>query len=82
MDDGRAGSNRDAPKPAEAVGCDHQRRVGLQVQRSPGDLRLIVAYDFVEWHVIVIKPPAIVIQGVRQFNEAKALEHARQLADS
>jgi hypothetical protein len=47
-----------------------------------GDMSLMVAHDFVEWHVIVIKPPAIVIQGVRQFNEAKALEHARQLADS
>ena len=47
-----------------------------------GDMSLIVAHDFVEWHVIVIKPPAIVIQGGRQFSEAKALEHARQLADS
>jgi hypothetical protein len=47
-----------------------------------GDMSLMVAHDFVEWHVIVIKTPTIVIQGSRQFSEAKALEHARQLADS
>ena len=47
-----------------------------------GNMSLMVAHDFVEWHVIVIKPPAIIIQGSRQFNQPKALEHARQLADS
>src|SRR6266567_141847 len=47
-----------------------------------GDMILMVAHDFVEWHVIVIKTPTVVIQGGRQFSEAKALEHARQLADS
>ena len=38
-----------------------------------GNMSLMVAHDFVEWHVIVIKPPTIIIQGCRQFSEAKAL---------
>ena len=49
---------------------------------SYSDMTLLVAHDFVEWHVIVIKNPTILIQGSRQFSEEKAQMHARQLADS
>jgi hypothetical protein len=47
-----------------------------------GDMILMVAHDFVEWHVIIIKHPTILIQGSRQFSEEKAQGHARQVADS
>jgi hypothetical protein len=47
-----------------------------------GDMSLLVAHDFAEWHVIIIKHPTILIQGSRQFSEDKAREHARQVADS
>jgi hypothetical protein len=42
-------------------------------------LTLLVASDFDEWKVVV-HGPGICIHGGRQFNEAKAKEHARVCA--
>ena len=47
-----------------------------------GDMTLMVAHEFVEWHVIVIDQPATIIHGSRQFSEEKAREHARMIANS
>ena len=44
-------------------------------------MTLMVAHNFVEWHVIIVKTPTILIQGDRQFSEEKARTHARQLAE-
>jgi hypothetical protein len=46
-----------------------------------GDMTLMVAREFVEWHVIVVSDSAHVIQGDRQFSEDKARAHARQLVE-
>jgi len=46
-----------------------------------GDMTLMVAHNFVEWHVIIVKTPTILIQGDRQFSEEKARGHARQLVE-
>lgn len=42
---------------------------------------LLVAADFDEWRIL-LQGPGVVVQGVRQFSEAKAKEHARLMADS
>lgn len=47
-----------------------------------GDMTLMIAHNFVEWHVMIIKSPTILIQGDRQLSEEKARAHARQLAES
>jgi len=46
-----------------------------------GDMALMVAHNFVEWHIIIVKSPTIRIQGDRQFSEEKARAHARQLVE-
>jgi hypothetical protein len=46
-----------------------------------GDMTLMIAHAFVEWHVAVIKNPKKLIQGDRQFSEEKARAHARLLVD-
>ena len=43
------------------------------------DLTLMVAADFDEYRVM-IQAPGTVVQGRRQFTEAKAKEHARDMA--
>jgi hypothetical protein len=45
------------------------------------DMTLMIAHNFVEWHVIVVKNPTGLIQGDRQFSEDKAKAHARQLVE-
>jgi len=45
------------------------------------DLTLLVASDFDEFRV-VIQAPGTIVQGRRQFNEAQAKEHARNMAAS
>jgi hypothetical protein len=42
-------------------------------------LTLLVASDFDEYRVL-IQGPGVMIQGARQFSEAKAKEHARAIA--
>ena len=42
-------------------------------------LTLLVASDFDEYRVL-IQGPGVLIQGTRQFSEAKAKEHARAIA--
>lgn len=44
-----------------------------------GDMTLMIAHNFAEWHVIIVRTPTIVIQGDRQFSEEKARAHARQM---
>jgi hypothetical protein len=44
-------------------------------------LTLLVAADFDEWRIL-LQGPGVVVHGMRQFNEAKAKEHARLMADS
>lgn len=46
-----------------------------------GDMTLMIAHNFVEWHVMIVRNPTILIQGDRQFSEEKARAHARQLAE-
>ena len=46
-----------------------------------GDMTLMIAHNFAEWHVIIVKNPTTLIQGDRQFSEEKARTHARQLAE-
>jgi hypothetical protein len=46
-----------------------------------GDMTLMIAHNFAEWHVIIVKTPTILIQGDRQFSEEKARARARQLAE-
>ena len=46
-----------------------------------GDMTLMVAHSFVEWHVVIIKNSSTLIQGDRQFSEEKARAHARQLLE-
>ena len=46
-----------------------------------GDMTLMLAHAFVEWHVVIIKNPTRLIQGDRQFSEEKARAHARQLLE-
>ena len=50
-------------------GCKAQHR----------DITVMVAHNFAEWHVILVKHPATLIQGDRQFSEEKARAHARHL---
>ena len=47
-----------------------------------GDMTLMIAHNFVEWHVMIVRNPTILIQGDRQFSEEKARAHARQLAEN
>jgi len=47
-----------------------------------GDMTLLIARAFVEWHVVIVMSPARLIQGDRQFTEEKARAHARQLAEN
>jgi hypothetical protein len=42
---------------------------------------LLVAADFDEWRVVLLGP-AVTIVGSRQFNEARAKDHARTIAES
>ena len=46
-----------------------------------GELTLMIAHQFVEWHVVVVRSPSKLIQGDRQFSEDKARAHARLLAE-
>ena len=46
-----------------------------------GDMTLMVAHNFAEWHVIIIKNPTTLIRGQRQISEDNARAHARQLAE-
>ena len=46
-----------------------------------GDMTMMIAHNFVEWHVIIVKSPAILIQGDRQFTEEKARAHAHHLVE-
>ena len=46
-----------------------------------GDMTMMVARNFAEWHVMIVKNPTFVVQGERQFTEEKARAHARQLAE-
>jgi hypothetical protein len=46
-----------------------------------GDMTLMLAHAFAEWHVVVVKHPTGLIQGERQITEEKARTHARQLVE-
>jgi hypothetical protein len=48
-----------------------------------GDMTLMIAHNFVEWHVMIVKNSnsMTLIQGDRQFSEEKARTHARHLAE-
>jgi hypothetical protein len=46
-----------------------------------GDMTLMVAHNFAEWHVIIVKNSTTLIQGARQISEDNARAHARQLAE-
>jgi hypothetical protein len=45
------------------------------------DLTMVVVSEFDEWRVVV-HSPTVVLQGQRQFNVAKAKDHALTLAKS
>jgi hypothetical protein len=51
------------------------------MQAQYGDMTLMIAHNFAEWHVIIVKTPTILIQGDRQFSEEKARADARQLVE-
>ena len=49
------------------------------VKAQYGDLSLMAVSEFDEWRVVV-HAPGLVLQGARQYGQAKAKEHAMMLA--